>query len=198
MLFSDASHVRFQRLKQSYKIPTRMLVIGLPLTLAFGTLITIMTNPQSGVALPLLTAAVLTPTDAALVQTAVSSLDVPERLRQSVNFESGLNDGLVLPFVLVDAMLGATGPSDVHTAGFAWSVILQIVLGPFVGILCGWGLARAMDFAQTRNLMAEPAAGVFYLRRSSHMSDLRSSAAICVGSCPLFRSSTGPNGPCTF
>ena len=163
VLFSDASHVRFSRLKESFNIPARMLIIGLPVTLGLGTLITVLINPQSGMAMAVLTAAVLTPTDAALGQTVVSSPDVPERLGQAINVESGLNDGLVLPFVLFGAMLAATGAGDVGTSGFALSVLLQIVLGPVVGIACGWGLAKIMDFAQTRDLMAESATGVVFL-----------------------------------
>lgn len=163
VLFSDASHVRFKRLKESYKIPVRMLVIGLPLTLGFGTLVVLLVNPQAGIAMALLTAAVLTPTDAALGQTVVSSPDVPDRLKQAINVESGLNDGLVLPFVLLGALMAASGASELHASGFAGTVLLQVVLGPLVGILIGWGLAKAMDFAQTHDLMAEAATGVVFL-----------------------------------
>jgi NhaP-type Na+/H+ or K+/H+ antiporter len=163
VLFSDASHVRFNRLKASYKIPVRMLVIGLPLSLTLGTLVVAIINPAGGIALALLTAAVLTPTDAALGQTVVSSPDVPERLSQAINVESGLNDGLVLPFVLFGAMMAAAGLGEVQATGLAFSVVLQVVLGPLVGIACGWGLAKAMDFAQGRDLVAEAAGGVVFL-----------------------------------
>ena len=50
-----------------------------------------------------------------------------------------------------------------HADGFAVAVMLQIVLGPLVGLACGWGLAKAMDFAQTKNLMAESASGIVFL-----------------------------------
>lgn len=163
VLFSDASHVRFKRLRESFIIPVRMLVIGLPLTVVLGTLVVWMINPQSGIAMALLTAAVLTPTDAALGQTVVSSSDVPERLSQAINVESGLNDGLILPFVLLGAMLAAAGMGNADTDGFALSVVKQIALGPLVGIACGWGLAKIMDFVQNRDLMAESAGGVVFL-----------------------------------
>ena len=163
VLFSDASHVRFAWLKQSFRIPGRMLIIGLPLSLIFGTMIVAVIIPEGGVAMALLTAAVLTPTDAALGQTVVSSPDVPERLGQAINVESGLNDGLVLPFVLLGAMLSASGLGEAHTDGFATAVALQILLGPLIGVSCGWAMAKVMDFAQTRNLMAEAAGGVVFL-----------------------------------
>lgn len=163
VLFSDASHVRFKALRENFQIPARMLVIGLPLTLALGTAVVYLLSPASGFAMALLTAAVLTPTDAALGQTVVSSTDVPERLRQTINVESGLNDGLVLPFVLFGAILAAAGMHDAHTDGLAVEALVQIVLGPLAGIAIGWGMAKAMDFAQTRALMAEAAGGVAFV-----------------------------------
>ena len=162
VLFSDASHVRFKRLRENFNIPLRMLVIGLPLTVAFGTLTAFLLSPESGLAMALLTAAVLTPTDAALGQTVVTSAAVPPRLSQTINVESGLNDGLVLPFVLLGAIMASAGMGHA-TEGLAMAAVLQIVLGPLVGIAFGWGFAKTMDFAQSRNLMAEPAGGVAFL-----------------------------------
>ena len=162
-LFSDASHVRFMRLRENFKLPLRMLVIGLPLTVALGTLVAYILSPESGVAMALLTAAVLTPTDAALGQTVVSSKDVPTHLSQTINVESGLNDGLVLPFVLLGAILASAGMGTVSTDGLALNAIMQVVLGPLVGITFGWGFAKAMDVAQSRDLMAEAAGGAAFL-----------------------------------
>ncbi len=163
VLFSDASHVRFKKLRETYKLPARMLIIGLPLTLAFGTIVAMLVNPGAGFAMALLTAAVLTPTDAALGQTVVTSPDVPDRLRQTINVESGLNDGLVLPFVLFGAILASAGMSDESTEGLAISALTQIILGPLFGIAFGWIIARAMDAAQKRDLMPESAGGVAFL-----------------------------------
>lgn len=163
VLFSDASRVRFKTLRQNFNIPLRMLVIGLPLTVGLGMVITYLLNPESGLAMALLTAAVLTPTDAALGQTVVSSEDVPESIRQTINVESGLNDGLVLPFVLFGAILASAGMEDANTDGLAKAAILQVVLGPLAGIAFGWVFAKVMDFAQNRKLMAEAAGGVAFL-----------------------------------
>jgi NhaP-type Na+/H+ or K+/H+ antiporter len=163
VLFSDASRVRFDELRQNFRLPTRMLIIGLPLTLALGVMVVYGLSPENGLAMALLTAAVLTPTDAALGQTVVSSTDVPDRLSQTINVESGLNDGLVLPFVLLGAILASAGMNDAQTDGLATSAIIQIILGPLVGVAFGWGFAKAMDAAQNRNLMAESAGGVAFL-----------------------------------
>ncbi|WP_281857298.1 cation:proton antiporter [Litoreibacter halocynthiae] len=163
VLFSDASHVRFKTLRENFKIPMRMLVIGLPLTIGLGMTVAYLLSPESGLAMALLTAAVLTPTDAALGQTVVSSPEVPESLRQTINVESGLNDGLVLPFVLFGAILASAGMEGANTDGLASSAMLQVVLGPIVGIAFGWVFAKAMDAAQNRDLMAEAAGGVAFL-----------------------------------
>lgn len=161
VLFADASHVRLTHLKQSFAIPLRMLVIGMPLTIALGMVVVYLASPVGAVSMALLTAAVLTPTDAALGQTVVSSPDVPSRLSQTINVESGLNDGLVLPFVLLGAILAST--SMHKTDGLASMAILQVLLGPIVGIAVGWVSARALDLAQQRDWIIESAQGVVFL-----------------------------------
>ncbi len=163
VLFSDASHVRFKALRKTFTIPARMLVVGLPLTIGLGMVVAYTLNPASGLAMALLTAAVLTPTDAALGQTVVASDTVPEHLRQTINVESGLNDGLVLPFVLFGAILASSVMGAAETDGLALAATLQVVLGPVIGIAIGWGFAKAMDVAQDRDLIAESAGGVAFL-----------------------------------
>jgi sodium/hydrogen antiporter len=78
VLFADASHVRFRKLAMNWQISARMLLVGMPLTLVLGKLIAYWLNPTPGLAMALLTAAVLPPTDAALGQSVVTSHQ-PER-----------------------------------------------------------------------------------------------------------------------
>jgi NhaP-type Na+/H+ or K+/H+ antiporter len=165
VLFSDASHVRFSKLAAQWTLPARMLIIGMPLTIALGTLIAYVLNPTSGLAMALFTAAVLTPTDAALGQSVVSSPKVPLRLGQTINVESGLNDGLALPFVLLGAILAsaALGDNGHSTQGLALEALQEVVLGPLVGVAVGWLAARAMDWAQDRDYMNEAAGAVVFL-----------------------------------
>lgn len=160
VLFADASHVRFSELRQNYKLPLRMLVIGMPLSILLGTLIITVLNPGAGIAMALLTAALLTPTDAALGQTVVSSTQVPLKLRQTINVESGLNDGLALPFVLLGAILAS---GSVGADGLLTSAIIQIVLGPLAGIVVGWGVAKLLGIADERDWSMESARGVVFL-----------------------------------
>lgn len=164
VLFSDASHVRFGRLAKDWQIPARMLIVGMPFTIALGTAVAFWLNPASGFAMALLTAAVLTPTDAALGQAVVTSPDVPDRLGQTINVESGLNDGLALPFVLLGAILASsTMGGAAQTDGLALEALAEIVLGPLAGIAVGWLAARAMDWAQNRDYMQEAAGAVVFL-----------------------------------
>ncbi|MEQ3707877.1 MAG: cation:proton antiporter [Tateyamaria sp.] len=161
VLFTDASSVRFAQLRSTFTIPLRMLVIGMPATIALGTVVVGLINPETGVAMALLTAALLTPTDAALGQTVVSSPEVPRHLSQSINVESGLNDGLALPFVLFGAILASE--SAAGTDGLMMMAITQVVLGPLVGIAVGWSAARALDYVQQRDWIVESAQGVVFL-----------------------------------
>ena len=174
VLFSDASHVRFRRLARDWQIPARMLVIGMPLTIALGTAVAYWLNPASGLAVALLTAAVLTPTDAALGQAVVTNPEVPERLGQTINVESGLNDGLALPFVLLGAILASsmagvetgaeTGAgAGTGTGALAVEALREVLLGPLAGAAVGWGAARAMDWAQDRDLTEVSAGAVIFL-----------------------------------
>ena len=146
VLFADASHFRFQTLAASVVLPLRMLVIGMPLTIGLGTLVAYAITPSGSWAVALLTAAVLTPTDAALGASVVGSKDMPERLTQTINVESGLNDGLALPFVLFGAIMAGMGAGGADH--IVQNALLQVTLGPLAGAFAGWGIASAMNRAQ--------------------------------------------------
>lgn len=164
VLFADASHVRFQQMTRAWKIPARMLFIGMPLTIALGTAIVYGLSPESGLAMALLTAALLTPTDAALGQSVVSSPDVPVHLSKAINVESGLNDGLALPFVLLGAILASAAlPQQSEANMLAFEAIREIILGPAAGAVVGWSMAKLMDLAKTRGLNDEASGGVVFL-----------------------------------
>ena len=163
VLFADASHIRFRRLAMNWTLPARMLVIGMPLTIMLGTLVVYWLDPMSGIAMALLTAAVLTPTDAALGQAVVVNPAVPERLGQTINVESGLNDGLAFPFVLFGATLASTATVDSGPAGLFMEAAGEVVFGVVAGVGTGWLAARAMDWAMRRDLMQVPAGAVVFL-----------------------------------
>lgn len=146
VLFADASRIDLRALRENEGLPARLLAIGMPLTIAAGT----------GAAALLLTgiefweaamiAAVLAPTDAALGQAVVSSDLVPQRIRQALNVESGLNDGLSIPFLFLFTGLAL---SEAHVEAGDWLVFAleQIGLGALVGVAIGFGGGWLVDRA---------------------------------------------------
>ncbi|MEM8631941.1 MAG: sodium:proton antiporter [Pseudomonadota bacterium] len=163
ILFADASHVRFMSARMNWQLPARMLIIGLPLTIFLGTLLVYYVNPAAGVGMALLTAAVLTPTDAALGQAFVSDPRVPVHLSETINVESGLNDGLVLPFVIIGAMLASASLGTAPGGHLAGEIVGQLTIAPIVGIGFGWGTARLLGLAQDRGWVTDPAQGAVFV-----------------------------------
>ena len=106
VLFTDAARIDLKRLRRDHNLPVRMLLVGLPLAIAAGTLLATQLFPSFLFWEAALLAALLAPTDAALGQVVVSAKIVPVRIRQAINVESGLNDGIALPAVLLFAALG--------------------------------------------------------------------------------------------
>ena len=120
--------------------------------------------PSAPLAVAFLTAAFLTPTDAALGQAVVTNERVPVRIRQALNAESGLNDGIVLPVVMLCAIWAGAktsiGSSPSEIATFA---ALQVTLGPLAGVVVGYAGARLIDGAVSRNWIGEPFQGIAIL-----------------------------------
>ncbi len=107
-LFTDASRISRSRLSTGRSLPIRLLTAGMLLTLALGALIAIVLFRglswwEAGIL-----AAILAPTDAGLGQVIVNSERVPQNIRQSLNVEAGLNDGLSVPFLLLFIALAVT------------------------------------------------------------------------------------------
>ena len=100
VLFVDASTIDLKALIREKGLPIRLLGIGLPLTMALGLLLAALLFGQMNIWEIALMAFILSPTDAALGQAVVSSEVVPEKIRQAINVESGLNDGIALPPIL--------------------------------------------------------------------------------------------------
>lgn len=154
VLFTDASTVNVQRLLREKSLPMRLLFIGLPITMVLGTLIAIPFFPGNSIWLIAMMALILSPTDAALGQAVVTSRVVPEKIRQTINVESGLNDGIALPPVLVCLAVLSAEPG--HGAGIAyWGMftLKQFIWGPIIGGLVGLIGGRMVEWASRRNWM---------------------------------------------
>src|SRR5690348_5113025 len=114
VLFADASRMNVRALRGELSVPLRLLGIGLPLTLLAGFLVGLVVFPDLSWSEALLLAVILALTDAALGQAVVTLTRLPSRVRQGLNVESGLNDGICVPLfwivlALAQAESGAIG-----------------------------------------------------------------------------------------
>jgi len=147
VLFADAARIDLKRVREDHNLPLRMLVAGLPLAIGLGALIAAVLFPGFSLWEAALLAALLAPTDAALGQAVVSNPVVPARMRQAINIESGLNDGIALPAVLMFAALAGAAHGADESRDWVQFGLLQVTLGPLVGIAIGFVGARLIDRA---------------------------------------------------
>ncbi|MDA0785559.1 MAG: cation:proton antiporter [Proteobacteria bacterium] len=154
VLYTDAARIDVRTLWRYHNLPTRMLVAGLPLTILAGTLAAMVIFPGFPVFEAALLAAILAPTDAALGQAVVTNKAVPVRIRQTLNAESGLNDGIALPVVLVfvSLALATEGPAQSASEWITFGA-LQITLGPLAGLAVGYAGGRLIDRASASDWM---------------------------------------------
>ena len=164
VLSTDAARIDLKLLRKDHNLPKRMLLFGLPLTILSGMLAAVLLFPEFSIWEAALLAAVLAPTDAALGQAVVSARAVPVRIRQAINVESGLNDGIALPVVLMLAALaGAAGAPETGEGYWITFGLLQVTLGPLAGIVLGFAGARLIDEAANAGFMTEPFQGISVL-----------------------------------
>ena len=149
-----------------WRAALKWLLVGMPLTILLGTFLAHWVSPDKPWALALLLAAILTPTDAALGQTVVTSPSVPPLLRQGINVESGFNDGLALPVVIIAALLAAQ-ISGVAVQGVPDNLfvftLMQVTLGPLAGIMVGYIFAKTLDAAIEAKLITIVFQGLYFL-----------------------------------
>ncbi len=168
LLFADASTIRTRALERDAAPVARLLLIGLPLTILLGILAAVVLFPGLPVGLALLISATLAPTDAALGQAVVTNQAVPARIRRLLNVESGLNDGIATPFVILGLALTVAESSG---SGLIMDAVSELVIGLVVGVAVGYvggSLLRLADgkgwtSAVSRQLFVLALAGSCYL-----------------------------------
>ena len=124
VLFSDASRVDLGHLRRAVGVPLRLLAVGLPLTILLGAVAAAVLFGHLSAAEALILGIVLAPTDAALGQAVVTEPRVPERIRQGLNVESGLNDGICVPLLFAAVAL-ADLESDISGGRSAGTLLLE-------------------------------------------------------------------------
>jgi len=136
VLFTDAVRVNRGRLRHESALPTRLLGVGLPLTIVAGTLAALVLFPQLNLWTAAALATMLAPTDAALGLPVVTNPRLPSRIRQGLNVESGLNDGVCVPLLIIfltiaqaEEGIGHVEPLRVITEEIGFGAVGGVVAG---------------------------------------------------------------------
>jgi NhaP-type Na+/H+ or K+/H+ antiporter len=156
VLFCDASRVDLRQLGRSVGVPLRLLGLGLPLTIALGALVAALIFDRLTLGEALILGVALAPTDAALGQAVVAERRVPARIRQGLNVESGLNDGLCVPLLFVAVTAADIGSHIAEGRGAARLLLEEIGYGALGGVLAGGLIAAIVVYAGRRELIAGP------------------------------------------
>ena len=153
ILFSDAARIDFRTLKGNRNIPSRLLGIGLPLTIFLGAVLAILMFTDISLAEAALIGAILAPTDAGLGQVIVNSPKVPSRIRQALNVESGLNDGGAIPFFAFFLVLAEAEEATIPASQWVMFAFQQIGWGILVGLVVGLAGGYFVNKAIEKGLM---------------------------------------------
>lgn len=165
VLFCDASRIDLRMLRREVGVPVRLLAIGLPLTIALGAVAAVVLLGRLTIEEAVIVAIALAPTDAALGQAVVTEPRIPARIRQGLNVESGLNDGICVP-LLFAAVAVADVESGISGGRGAITLLLEEVgYGILGGVIGGLVVALVLIHGTRRQLIADqwkqviPAAG---------------------------------------
>ena len=155
LLFTDASRTDFKLLRSFGNLPIRLLSTGMLLTIFLGMVAARLVFPELSLWESGILAAILAPTDAGLGQVVVNSPRVPTRIRQALNVEAGLNDGLSVPFLLFFMALAEAkieGGAQSLARFIGEQLGLGLVVGAGIGLIGGW----LLGWARRREWVAEP------------------------------------------
>ncbi len=162
VLFSDAARIRIQDFRRGMGQYVRLLGVGLPLTILAGWLLAVWLLPGLGLWLALLVAAALAPTDAALGIPVVTNPAVPARIRRLITVESGLNDGIATPVVML-AIAAAASAEGLAAAEGVGGALLELAIGAAIGVAVGLGGGWLLRRARRGHWAAEDFTGIAVL-----------------------------------
>lgn len=151
VLFTDATRIEPRVARRDGQIPGRLIGIGMPLTVAAGLGVGLVLLSDLRLWEAALVAAILAPTDAALGQAVVVDESIPVRIRQALNIESGLNDGIAAPLVTVFLALAAVEINTGSTGTWLRFGVEQIGYGLAVGAVTGAVGGRLIDACSRRD-----------------------------------------------
>ena len=151
VLFTDAASADMSVLKKTAGLPARLLLIGLPLTIVLGFGVGVLLVDSLSLFTIALLATMLAPTDAALGKAVVTNESVPDEIRQGLNVESGLNDGICVPILFVFLALALDKAGDAGPWTLAIKLVVEeIGIGLAVGLLLTLAAAKLLKTALRR------------------------------------------------
>lgn len=153
VLFSEASRIDLGALRSEAGVPARLLGIGLPLTLLTGFVVALVLLDELAWPEALVLAVILAPTDAALGQAVVTMTRLPSHVRQGLNVESGLNDGICVPLFFIALAVARAEGTDAGWRGAVRVLLEELGYGALAGALAGVTAAAVVIFARRRGLI---------------------------------------------
>ena len=154
-LFSDAAKSKLSVLRHSFQYPGLLLFVALPLTLLLGIAVGLFLFAELSLIQAALIAIILTPTDAALSKGLLSSSEVPEKIREGINTESGLNDGLCVPVFLIFILLAKNPESAITTSHVVSVFSRELGIALLVAITSISIFIPSLNFAMRRHYFAQ-------------------------------------------
>ena len=150
VLFSDSSRVDLRALRREASMPVRLLGVGLPLTVVLGGLVAVLLFGSFSLSEALILGVILAPTDAGLGSAVVTDARLPQVVRQSLNVESGLNDGICVPLLLIALATVSGAGGESHPLRV---VVEEIGYGLLGGLAAGILAAVVVNVAEGRHLI---------------------------------------------
>lgn len=156
ILFTDAANANLSVLKNSIRLPCRLLLVGLPLTILLGFGVGRLLFPDFSLIEAAILATMLAPTDAALGKAVVTNPHVPEMIREDLNIESGLNDGICVPLLFFFLAIA----TNQQTEGSMTQLLIhlfteEIGIGVLVGVSFGFISPQLGKICLERNWISE-------------------------------------------
>jgi NhaP-type Na+/H+ or K+/H+ antiporter len=156
VLFTDASNTNLRVLKESFTIPKRLLLIGLPLTILLGFGAGFLIFDGLTLIEIAIIATMLAPTDAALGKAVVTNEAVPVNIRESLNVESGLNDGICVPILFIFLALEASAAGEGGGSMLALKLVVEAIgIGAAVGAGLTFLATRLFPYCADRGWVTE-------------------------------------------
>jgi NhaP-type Na+/H+ or K+/H+ antiporter len=156
VLFTDAANANIGVLRKTSGIPLRLLLIGLPLTILLGFGVGVLLFDNLSIFAIAVLATMLAPTDAALGKAVVTNPVVPDEVRQGLNVESGLNDGICVPILFVFLALALDKAGDQSPRALAVQLVAEeIGIGLVVGLVLTYVTFRLLKLARKRHWLTQ-------------------------------------------